>query len=94
LDQRKKSSQAEVDFVIGYKSKVLPIEVKAGKTGTLKSLHYFSQEKKLSFGLRFNSALPSITTEAHQLANGQKVHYKLLSLPLYLVEYFGSFIKQ
>lgn len=91
--REKKSSQAEVDFVISYKGKVLPIEVKAGKTGTLKSLHYFLQEKGLSFGIRFNSELPSITIENRELANGKKIHYKLLSLPLYMVEYISSFLE-
>lgn len=91
--REKKSSQAEVDFVISFKGKVLPIEVKAGKTGTLRSLHYFLQEKELSFGVRFNSELPSITTEEHKLANGKKIQYKLLSLPLYLVEYIYSIME-
>jgi uncharacterized protein len=35
------NSQAEVDYLIAWGSKVLPIEVKAGATGTLKSLHSF-----------------------------------------------------
>jgi len=36
-----KSSQAEVDFVIVRNGKVVPIEVKSGKRGHLKSMKYF-----------------------------------------------------
>ena len=35
------NSQAEVDYLIASGSRVLPIEVKAGASGTLKSLHSF-----------------------------------------------------
>ncbi len=37
------NSQAEVDYLVAWGSKVLPIEVKAGASGTLKSLHSFLQ---------------------------------------------------
>jgi len=33
-------ASAEIDFVILSEGKILPIEVKAGKKGALKSLHY------------------------------------------------------
>jgi hypothetical protein len=36
-----KTSTAEVDFVVARSGRVLPIEVKAGKSGRLKSLHRF-----------------------------------------------------
>ncbi len=36
-----KSSSAEIDYVISNGSDIIPIEVKAGKTGRLKSLHQF-----------------------------------------------------
>ena len=40
------NSNAEVDFIVQYRDKIVPIEVKAGVTGTLKSLHRFMLEKK------------------------------------------------
>lgn len=39
--REKKSSSAEIDYVISIGAHILPIEVKAGKSGTLRSLHYF-----------------------------------------------------
>ena len=35
--------------------KVVPVEVKAGVTGSLKSLQVFVAEKKMPFALRFNA---------------------------------------
>lgn len=47
-----RNSIAEVDYVICYKSRVLPIEVKAGVQGGMKSLWSFMQEKKLHDAVR------------------------------------------
>ena len=38
--REKKNSAAEVDYLLDYGSMIIPIEVKAGTTGRLKSLHY------------------------------------------------------
>ena len=40
----KKSSSAEIDYLYVYDGKILPIEVKSGPTGKLKSLHLFLEE--------------------------------------------------
>ena len=39
--REQRGSQAEVDYVINEYEKIIPIEVKSGSTGRLKSLHYF-----------------------------------------------------
>ena len=53
--REKKRSQAEVDFVTDINNKVIPIEVKSGKTGSLKSLQVFLEEKSDSpYGLHFS----------------------------------------
>jgi len=69
----KKSSSAEVDYVVAVDSLILPVEVKAGKTGTLKSLKLFIEEKKALFGIRFSQEKLSL-------------HDKILTLPLYMAE--------
>lgn len=76
---------AEIDFLINFQHRIIPIEVKAGTGGQLKSLHYFLKEKNLNLGVRFNSALPSLLSETHSLATKGSVEYQLLSLPLYMV---------
>ena len=40
-----KKGNAEVDYIIQLESDIIPLEVKAGTTGTLKSLHQFMAEK-------------------------------------------------
>jgi predicted AAA+ superfamily ATPase len=52
--ERDKPSIAEVDYVIHVGSKILPVEVKSGKTGRLKSLQQFVAEKSLDFGIRIS----------------------------------------
>lgn len=68
-DQR--NSMAEVDFVTTVDAKIIPIEVKSGITGRLKSLHLFLDEKKLSCGIRLSQQPMSRSNQ-------------VLSLPLYM----------
>jgi len=62
----------------------VPVEVKAGKSGTLKSLHLFLKEKPSDVSIRLNTDLPSLMKGEHILADGRKKTYQLLSLPLYM----------
>lgn len=49
-------SQAEVDYVITHQHYIIPVEVKAGTTGSLKSLHLFLKEKNSSLGIRISES--------------------------------------
>jgi len=87
-NREEKNSNAEIDYLISHQNSVIPVEVKAGKTGTLKSLHLFLYAKGLHFGLRFNTDRPSLgNLSAKVRLKNQEGHleYTLLSLPLYLV---------
>lgn len=70
--REKKSSQAEVDFITSFDSKIIPIEVKAGSTGQMKSLQLLMREKNLNPGVRIS-----------QLPLG--FDGSILSVPLYMV---------
>ncbi len=83
--REKRQSSAEIDYILSYGSKIIPVEIKAGKTGTLKSLHVFIQEKKLDYGVRFNADTPSECEIPISLPNASG-KFRLLSLPLYMVE--------
>lgn len=78
-------SNAEIDYVIQHGGQVVPIEVKAGTTGTLKSLHLFMGLKKLSLAVRINSDVPSLTPVNLKDTLGNEVQYRLLSIPFYLI---------
>ena len=47
-----KSGKAEVDFVVQYHNVPLPIEVKSGTSGSMKSLRILMSEKSLPLGVR------------------------------------------
>jgi predicted AAA+ superfamily ATPase len=79
------SSSSEVDYILQHKSKIIPIEIKAGATGSLKSLHYFMGIKKFDFAIRINSDYPSIVDVNVKDTLGNQVRYKLLSIPFYLM---------
>ncbi|MFH1378938.1 MAG: DUF4143 domain-containing protein, partial [bacterium] len=76
----KKNSSAEIDYLTTVGSQIIPIEVKAGKTGKLKSLKLYMQEKKASLGVR--CLLANISYNDH-----------ILSIPLYMIEQLPRFVR-
>lgn len=87
-----KGSNAEIDYVIQHRNQVIPIEVKAGSTGSMKSLHLFMGLKRFPIAVRTNSDLPS-KTEINVLDHqGNRVQYALFSVPFYLVERLHNFL--
>lgn len=78
-------ASSELDYLLQHKSHVIPVEVKAGTTGTLKSLHYFMGIKKFDFAVRINSDYPSVVDVAVKDTLGNAIQYKLLSIPFYLL---------
>ncbi len=89
-----KNANAEIDYLMQIDNNVYPVEVKAGKTGTLKSLQVFLFEKRKKTGIRFNADIPQIgvNLKAHVSLKSEKVqlNYDLISLPLY----FAGFHKK
>ena len=93
--REKRNSAAEIDYVIQSGNQIIPIEVKAGKTGTLKSLQIYVTEKKLKKAIRFNADLPSsvqVDTSIKINKRMEKVNFQLVSLPFYFVQEFDRFL--
>jgi len=84
--REKRNSEAEIDYVISEGATIVPVEVKSGKTGRLKSLHQFIHAKKTRIAVRFNTQKPSCVQCADELPDGDVVKYSLISLPLYMAE--------
>jgi len=84
-NREKKSSSAELDYLISVDDRVIPVEVKSGSTGSLKSLHLFLAEKKLPTGLRFHGMPPACERLETGLPGKERHPFLLVSLPLYLV---------
>jgi predicted AAA+ superfamily ATPase len=87
--REEKGSSAEVDYMTQYRNRVIPIEVKAGSTGSLRSLQFFMCLKGLPIAVRINSDCPSqveVILKEHQ--------YKLLSIPFYLLGQLHRFLDE
>ncbi|MCK5808517.1 DUF4143 domain-containing protein [bacterium] len=52
--REKRNAQAELDYVVSKGAEVIPLEVKSGKTGTLKSLQQFLKEKRSEKGVHIS----------------------------------------
>lgn len=76
----KPQSSAEVDLIYEYKDLVIPIEIKSGSTGSLKSLHEFIDRSPHHFAIRIYGGKFSV--QQQQTPNGKP--YQLMNLPYYL----------
>jgi predicted AAA+ superfamily ATPase len=93
-----KNANAEIDFVVSQGSLVLPVEVKAGKSGTLTSRHLLCGRRHFQHAIRFDLSPPS-TQEIHTHLTDKRgrdmaSHYRLHSLPLYAVEKLPALLKK
>jgi len=82
-----RQSNAEVDFLLEAGGAVIPVEVKAGASGALKSLHQFMALKTPPLAFRLDINPPSRQTVAVAIVIGKesrRVAYPLYSFPLYL----------
>lgn len=84
--REKKGSEAEIDYLLQHGGRVVPIEVKAGKTGRLRSLHNFMAEKHLDIAVRVHGQPPELRSVETTGAGVGKHRYNLLSIPFYLVQ--------
>lgn len=78
--REKKQSDAEIDFLIKYENRIIPVEVKSNISGHLKSLNQFIDETLYNTAIRFYSGKFEITNAITNKGN----KFKLLSLPYYL----------
>lgn len=85
-----KNSQAEVDFLIRYKSHLLPIEVKTGSNSKLKSLHLFMEESKEEVALRLWNG--PMTSDVITKQNGDS--FTLYNIPLYYAGHLPAFLEE
>ena len=76
----KSQSGAEVDFVVQHRGQVIPVEVKAGSTGRLRSLHQFVDAGSPACAVRLYAG--PLGRQSCQTPGGTP--YELLNLPYYL----------
>ncbi|MCF8297971.1 MAG: AAA family ATPase [Saprospiraceae bacterium] len=91
--REKKQSSSEVDLVLQYENKVIPVEIKSGSTGSLKSLHQFVEIANHPYAVRIYQG--EFKIEKTKTPSG--IPYLLMNLPYYLgtkiPEYLDYFVK-
>lgn len=75
------NSSAEVDYLTNVDQRIVPIEVKSGSTGSLRSLRIFMEEKKINLGVRI-SEKPLLLEK------------DILTLPFYMIENLPRLVKE
>ncbi len=90
--REKKESNAEVDLVLSCDNKVIPVEVKSGKVGSLRSLHQFIDISGREYAIRISAG--EFKVEKHKTPQGTP--FLLMNLPYYMgtkiYEYIRYFI--
>ena len=82
--REKKQSNSEVDFLINHNGTYYPVEVKSGKTGTLRSLHQFILRSDQTFAVRlYDNVFSMEEVVVPQQPDMPEKSFKLLNLPLY-----------
>jgi len=79
-ERQAKHSTAEVDYLVPWDQRVLPVEVKSGHKGHMKSLQRFLLEKKVDRALRFSSGPLLLKDYANK-----DMAYRFLNVPHYLI---------
>lgn len=84
----KNQSSSEVDLVYPYIDKVIPIEIKSGAKGTLRSLHQFIERADHLYAIRIYGGKFNI--EESKTTNGTP--FLLMNLPHYLGTQLPNYI--
>lgn len=78
--REKSQSTSEVDLAIQIGNKIMPVEIKAGPTGRLKSLHQFVNRSEHHYAIRLYGG--RFTVDA--LTTPEGTPYKLMNMPYFL----------
>lgn len=81
---RREGGNAEIDYLVEIDARIVPVEVKSGAAGAMKSLHQFMLDKDLPVAVRLDRNPPSVQLVDVKTTQGHRVRYQLLSLPHYL----------
>lgn len=84
-----RSGNAEIDFLVQVENRVIPVEIKAGAAGSMRALQQFLALRGGDLAVRFDMNPPWLqeVTATVPTTNGPKsIRFRLLSLPLFMVE--------
>lgn len=81
---------AEIDFVWPYKDLLIPIEVKSGSTGRLRSLYSFIDQAPHRIAIRIYSGKYQI--EEAKTLKGK--HFKLINMPFFMIHLLKDVLEE
>lgn len=79
--REQRGTTSEVDYLMVINDRLVPMEVKSGKVGTLRSLHNFMDESGSDFAIRIYSG----PMRSEQIATHNQKKFTLFSVPFYLL---------
>ncbi|MEA2077290.1 MAG: AAA family ATPase [Candidatus Marinimicrobia bacterium] len=80
---------SEVDLLIKHRKLLIPVEIKSGKTGKLRSLHQFIDASEHPYAIRLYAGKFSI--DEHQTPSGTP--YYLMNLPYYCATKLNEYVE-
>jgi uncharacterized protein len=83
-----KGTSSEVDLLYSFRNYLIPIEVKSGATGTLRSLHEFMDRCDHHFAIRIYGGELSVDT----IKTRKGKSYKILNLPYFLSGWIDQYL--
>lgn len=93
----KRGSSAEVDYVAAYNMEILPIEVKSGTSGKMKSLRLFMESKSLRTAIRSsleNFGKIEIEREANADSSDASESSIINIIPLYAIYNYRNYLNR
>ncbi|MCG8310771.1 MAG: AAA family ATPase [Cytophagales bacterium] len=87
--REERGTSSEVDIIYPFKNMLIPIEVKSGASGTLRSLHEFMDRCPHNYAVRVYSGKLSID----ELSTSKGKKYQLLNLPYFLSAWIPEYLE-
>ena len=86
--REKRTSTAELDYIYPFEGQLIPIEVKSGKAGVLKSLHAYMNIAPHPYAVRVYAGPLSV----HPITTEEGKTYQLLNLPYFLLSQLDGYL--
>jgi len=86
----KNQSDAEVDFLYDFDGQMIPVEIKSGKSGKLRSLLQFLDMSGISVAVRFYAG--QFQVEEHKTLSGNP--FKLMNIPYFLAGKLHGYLEK
>ena len=90
--KQERNSSAEVDYVISPWGRMLPIEIKSGVQGGMKSLWFFMNSKHINLGVRCSLENFGLLTQRNK--DNEFELKKVVICPLYAISQIPSLVKE